>query len=269
MVDYYKVLGVSREASKEEIKKAYRKLATKYHPDKLKPGESDSKFKQINEAYDILSNDDKRQQYEFAQHGGNGGFGFSVDDLFRQHFGQGFSQGFGNGFNVRREDMPQKGKDLRILYKVDLYSAIAGSKQTINIKFDEACSVCNGTGVKTKETCTQCKGTGFVLRHNIQGNMHMSTRSACPSCVGRGFRVIDRCTSCSNGTVNKKVNVSFDIPSGAVSGNIISLSEKGPCGLNGGPSGSIFIELEVVVPNKDNFTKEQLHTLKEILGENS
>ena len=228
--DYYEVLGVSRNADAAEIKKAYRKLALKYHPDK-NPGdkEAEEKFKEAAEAYDVLSNDEKRRRYDQFGHagmggaGGFGGGGMSMDDIF-SHFGDIFSgfgfSGFGGGGRTARR--VNRGTNLRVKVKLNLQEIASGVEKKIKVKKYVACQHCNGTGAKngnSYSTCSTCRGTGQVTRvqNTILGAMQ--TTSTCPTCGGEGRIINEKCPHCNGeGVFSSEEIITINIPAGVAEG---------------------------------------------------
>lgn len=258
--DYYEVLGVSKSADATEIKKAYRKLALKYHPDK-NPGdkEAEEKFKEAAEAYDVLSNEEKRRRYDQFGHAGvggagQGGFGggMSMDDIFSQ-FGDifggfgGFSGfgGFGGGRGARRVN---RGTNLRVKVKMNLQEIAAGIEKKIKVKKYVACQHCNGTGAKdgkSYSTCSTCKGSGQVTRvqNTILGAMQ--TTSTCPTCEGEGKIINEKCTFCNGeGVLMSEEVISINIPAGVAEGMQLSLSGKGNAARRGGVNGDLIVLIE-------------------------
>lgn len=255
--DYYEVLGVSRNADGTEIKKAYRKLAIQYHPDK-NPGnkEAEEKFKEAAEAYDVLSNEDKRRRYDQYGHagvgGGAGGFGggMSMDDIFA-HFGDifggfgGFSGFGGGGHRARRVN---RGSNLRVKVKLTLEEIATGVEKKIKVKKYVACSHCNGSGAKdgsSYSTCTTCNGSGQITR--IQNTIlgQMQTTSTCPSCEGEGKMIKEKCTFCNGEGVQLSEEViTLDIPAGVAEGMQLSLSGKGNAARRGGINGDLIVLIE-------------------------
>ena len=258
--DYYEVLGVSKSADATEIKKAYRKLALKYHPDK-NPGdkEAEEKFKEAAEAYDVLSNEEKRHRYDqFGYAGvggaGQGGFGggMSMDDIFSQFgdiFGSfgGFSGfgGFGGGRGSRRVN---RGTNLRVKVKMSLQEIATGIEKKIKVKKYVACQHCNGTGAKdgkSYSTCSTCKGSGQVTRvqNTILGAMQ--TTSTCPTCEGEGKIINETCTFCNGeGVLMSEEVISINIPAGVAEGMQLSLSGKGNAARRGGVNGDLIVLIE-------------------------
>ena len=258
--DYYEVLGVSKSADATEIKKAYRKLALKYHPDK-NPGdkEAEEKFKEAAEAYDVLSNEEKKRRYDHFGHAGvggagQGGFGggMSMDDIFSQFgdiFGSfgGFSGfgGFGGGRSARRVN---RGTNLRVKVKMNLQEIATGIEKKIKVKKYVACQHCNGTGAKdgkSYSTCSTCKGSGQVTRvqNTILGAMQ--TTSTCPTCEGEGKIINEKCTFCNGeGVLMSEEVISINIPAGVGEGMQLSLSGKGNAARRGGVNGDLIVLIE-------------------------
>ena len=258
--DYYEVLGVSKSADATEIKKAYRKLALKYHPDK-NPGdkEAEEKFKEAAEAYDVLSHEEKRRRYDQFGHAGVGGAGpggfgggMSMDDIFSQFgdiFGSfgGFSGfgGFGGGRSARRVN---RGTNLRVKVKMNLQEIATGIEKKIKVKKYVACQHCNGTGAKdgkSYSTCSTCKGSGQVTRvqNTILGAMQ--TTSTCPTCEGEGKIINEKCTFCNGeGVLMSEEVISINIPAGVGEGMQLSLSGKGNAARRGGVNGDLIVLIE-------------------------
>ncbi|MCR5584408.1 MAG: molecular chaperone DnaJ [Lachnospiraceae bacterium] len=261
--DYYEVLGVTKNASDDEIKKAYRVLAKKYHPD-LNPGnkEAEEKFKEASEAYAVLSDADKRRKYDqfghaaFENGGGAGasGFGFSdMGDIF-SNFGDIFGDLFGmGGFGGRRssysDNEPQKGANVRIGVTITFEEAVFGTKKEVTFNGHDTCPECNGTGARkgtNPETCPQCKGRGQVVfqRQSLFG-MTQSVQ-VCPECRGKGKIIKDKCPKCyGEGFISRKKTIEVNIPAGINDGQAVRLSGEGEPGTNGGPRGDILVEIRV------------------------
>ena len=256
--DYYEVLGVAKNADAAEIKKAYRKLALKYHPDR-NPGdkEAEEKFKEAAEAYDVLSNEEKRRRYDQFGHagvgggaGGFGGGGMSMDDIFA-HFGDIFGSfggfgGFGGGGRSARR--VNRGSNLRVKVKLNLEEIAAGVEKKIKVKKYVACQHCNGTGAKdgkSYSTCSTCKGTGQVTRvqNTILGAMQ--TTSTCPTCGGEGRIINDKCPHCGGeGVLLSEEVITLNIPAGVADGMQLSLSGKGNAARRGGVNGDLIVLIE-------------------------
>ncbi len=254
--DYYEVLGVSKTASEDEIKKAYRGLAKKYHPD-MNPGDKDAevKFKEVNEAYAVLSDSDKRSKYDRFGHdafdpssggGGFGGFGgFSGADF---DFGDIFSSFFGGGSTSSRSraNMPIEGDDVATRVSVSFEEAAFGCKKEVNFARIESCPDCSGSGGTDVEKCSDCGGTGRINVRQQTMLGYMQTQRPCTKCAGKGKIIKNPCKNC-NGKgrikINKKLEV--NIPSGIDNHQNIILRGQGCAGINGGPSGDLIIEVSV------------------------
>ncbi len=249
--DCYEVLGLSREASGEEIKKAYRKLAIQFHPDK-NPGnpEAEEKFKEAASAYEILSDPDKRTRYDrFGHQGvsGGGGQGFhNMEDIFSQ-FGDVFGDLFGGSSagRSRRSNQPRRGADLRYLTEITLQEVLNGLEKEIEFETDENCTPCNGTGADKNSqvtTCNTCGGSGQVVAR--QGFFSMAT--TCPQCRGEGKQIKNPCRTCrGNGRVQVKRKISLNIPPGVDNGTRLRVSGEGEGGGRGGPAGDLYVEIRV------------------------
>lgn len=245
--DYYDVLGVSKTASADEMKKAYRRLAMKYHPDRNKDdADSEDKFKEAKEAWEVLSDSEKRAAYDRFGHAGvnastgSGGFGAEgFGDIFGDVFGDIFGAGRRRGSQVFR------GADLAYELRLDLEKAVAGDNVTIDVPTQVSCGTCGGNGAKkaTQPTnCRTCGGTGQVRMQ--QG--FFSIQQACPACKGSGKVITDPCGSCHGaGRVRKTDTLSVKVPAGVDDGDRIRLSGKGEAGRNGGPSGDLYVEIRV------------------------
>lgn len=267
--DYYDVLGVSKSADATEIKKAYRKLAMKYHPDKNQGDkEAEEKFKEINEAYEVLSDETKRRNYDqfghegvngqgFGGAGGFGGQGFGgFDDIFGDIFGDMFGGGFGGGRPRRRG--PERGADIRQRVNISFEEAAFGKKVQVKINRSEECDECHGSGAKpgtSKKTCSTCNGSGQVqsVQRTPFGNI-ASTRT-CSTCNGEGEVIESPCTKChGKGSIRKTKTIEVDIPAGIDEGQMIKLSGQGELGVRGGPRGDLYIEVNV--KSHQLFTRE-------------
>ena len=257
--DYYEVLGVSRDASKDEIKRAYRKMAKKYHPDVNKAPDAAEKFKEVNEAYEILSDENKKAAYDRYGHaafeqggagaGGFGGQGFGgFEDM---DFGDIFGSFFGGGQSrSRRPTGPQKGEDRYVQIEIDFMDAIKGKKTELKINYDEQCSHCHGTGAKNPNdvhTCSRCGGTGRIRVQQRSPFGTIINETVCPDCHGTGKVVKDKCPHChGSGYINKNVTVELTIPAGINSHQQLRVAGKGQRGVNGGPNGDLYIEIKVL-----------------------
>lgn len=257
--DYYDVLGVNRGASEDEIKKAYRKEAKKYHPD-LHPGdkEAEAKFKEINEAYEVLSNADKKARYDQFGHagvdpnygagaGGGGGFGGFEDfgDIFSNIFGGGFG-GFGGG---QRRNGPVRGKDIRTGVLLTFEEAAFGCKKKVEITRQEECPTCKGSGAKpgTKPVkCKKCNGMGRIRTQTRTPFGMMANETVCPDCRGSGTVVIDPCKDCrGTGRVRKTNKIEVTIPAGINEGQSMQIPGQGEMGLRGGASGDLLVTISI------------------------
>jgi molecular chaperone DnaJ len=253
--DYYEVLEVSRTATDAEIKKAYRKLALKYHPDK-NPGDhqAEDKFKEAAEAYEVLSNPTKRERYNHYGHSGvndhGGGFGMSMEDIFTNFgdiFGSAFG-GFGGGFGGGQRRRVNRGTNLRVKVKLSLEEIAAGVEKKIKVNKYVQCESCSGSGAQhgsSYSTCQTCRGTGQVTRVTNTFLGQMQTTSTCPSCGGEGRTITQKCTSCGgDGIVRGEEVISINIPAGVADGMQLSVSGKGNAGARGGINGDLIILIE-------------------------
>jgi molecular chaperone DnaJ len=259
--DYYEVLGVSKTATDDEIKKAYRKMALKYHPDKNPDDkEAEEKFKEAAEAYDVLSNADKRARYDQFGHsmggqqgfGGFGGGGFSMEDIFSQFgdiFGGRFSGQWGGATGGRGRRV-NRGSDLRIKVKLTLEEIAKGASKTLKIPTLVKCEHCEGTGAKDGKsfsTCSTCNGTGTVIHTQNTFLGPMQSTSTCPSCNGEGKIITEKCSHCNGEGVNRQeTTVSFNIPAGVADGMILTVRGKGNAPRRGGVNGDLLVVIEEV-----------------------
>ena len=262
--DYYEVLGIGKSASEDEIKKAYRSQAKKYHPD-LHPGdkEAEAKFKEVNEAYEILSNPEKKSRYDQFGHagvdpnfgagggygGGFGGFGggFDMGDLggiFSDLFGGGFG-----GFGSRERSGPKKGENIRVRIGISFFEACKGAKKEVEIDHMVSCPDCNGSGAKkgtSPKTCPDCSGSGYVRRVQRTPLGNMQTTSPCSRCQGKGTIIENPCDNCrGTGRVKKRSKIEINIPAGIDNGQTIPLRGMGDKGLDGGPAGDLYVTVSV------------------------
>lgn len=258
--DYYEVLGVDRDASADEIKRAYRKKAIKYHPDKNPGDESaEAKFKEAAEAYDVLSDSEKKGRYDQFGHAGmgaGGGFsgagGFSMEDIFSQ-FGDIFGGGFGGfggfgGGQARRAT--SRGSDIRIRVKLDLKEILHGTEKKVKINKLVQCKACDGKGAKSESdisTCSTCNGTGQVTRVMQTMLGTMQTASTCPTCNGEGKQIIKPCNVCSGkGVVKESEEISFKVPAGVAEGMQLTVRGKGNAAKQGGINGDLLVVIEEI-----------------------
>ena len=255
--DYYEVLGVEKGASAEEIKKAYRKSAMKYHPDR-NPGDktAEEKFKELGEAYEVLSDDEKRSRYDQYGHagvdpnfgaggfngGGFGGFGgFDFGDIFGEFFGGGSRRG-------STQNVPMRGENVGVRLEVTFEEAAFGTEKQVSAQRIENCGNCNGTGSAdgSVETCSYCRGAGQVrTTRNVMG-MTMQTTSECPQCGGRGKVIKNPCNTCrGKGKVRRTQKINVKIPEGVDHGQSVRVRGEGCVGSNGGPNGDLLVEISI------------------------
>lgn len=257
--DYYEILGISKDATETEIKKAYRKLAMKYHPDKNKEDDAEEKFKEISESYAVLSDKEKREQYDRFGHAGidgrysqedifrNADFG-DLGDLFGNIFGRGFG-GFGGGGGGPQRHGPQRGSDLRYDLKITLDDAANGVDTTINVPRAESCESCNGTGAKagtSPKRCATCHGSGQMTRARDTPFGRFMSTSTCSACSGMGETIENPCPACKGTGKTKKVKkISVKIPKGADNGLRLKVRGEGEGGTRGGPAGDLYVVIHV------------------------
>ncbi|MBR4027289.1 MAG: molecular chaperone DnaJ [Lachnospiraceae bacterium] len=268
--DYYEVLGVSKTATDAEIKKAFRALAKKYHPD-AHPGdkECEEKFKEAQEAYAVLSDADKRRQYDQFGHsafdgsGGAGGFDFSgmdMGDIFGDIFGDFFGGGFG-GSRRSANNGPRQGANVRMSIRISFEEAVFGCEKEVEFSYKETCSTCNGSGAKpgtSPETCTKCGGKGKVVYSQQSLFGMMQNVATCPDCNGSGKVVKERCSNChGSGHIVKKIRKPIDIPAGIDNGQSICVRDYGEPGVNGGPRGDLLVE--VIVSRNPAFERQDMN----------
>jgi molecular chaperone DnaJ len=257
--DYYEVLGISKEATKDEIKKAYRKQALKYHPDK-NPGDkkSEENFKEAAEAYEVLSNDDKKARYDRYGHAGmgNNGGGFSgqgmtVEDIFSS-FGDIFGDAFGGfggfGGSRQRGRRVNKGSNLRVKVKLTLQEIAAGTEKKIKVSKYDTCDTCDGTGAadsSSLSSCSTCHGSGQVTRLTNTMLGQMQTTSVCPPCGGEGKTITKKCTACyGEGIVQKEEIIKINIPAGVGKGMQMTVGGKGNAPRRGGVNGDLLVVID-------------------------
>lgn len=268
--DYYKILGVDKNASQEDVKRAFRKLAHEYHPDKK--GGNEAKFKEINEAYQVLGDQNKRAKYdqfgsafEHGQAGGgfsgfegfrdfNGfanGFDINIDDLGDMFGGLGDVFGFGGN---RRQTRARKGSDIQVLLTIDFKEAVFGAEKEISLNKTSQCSKCSGKGYEpgsAVETCKTCGGKGSTMKvqRTIFGNVQIKT--TCSDCAGEGKVYKEKCSRCSGaGIVKEIVNLKVKIPAGIDDGQVIRLEQQGEAGQKGGRAGDLFLKIRVIADKR-------------------
>lgn len=259
--DYYEVLGIGRDADDATIKKAYRVLAKKYHPD-MNPGdaEAEKKFKEASEAYAVLSDPEKRRQYDQFGHaafeggaggaGGFGGFDFSGAD-FSDIFGDIFGDLFGGGGRRggRGNNGPMKGANIRKSIRITFEEAVFGCEKELEVILKDPCTACNGTGAKpgtSPETCPKCGGKGQVVYTSQSFFGTVQNVQTCPNCGGSGKVIKEKCSSCSGtGYTSSKKRIQVSIPAGIDNGQSVRIREKGEPGTNGGPRGDLLVEVNV------------------------
>ena len=257
--DYYEVLGVSKTADEKEIKSAFRKLAKKYHPDVSKEPDAAEKFKEAQEAYAVLSDEQKRKQYDqyghaaFDQMNGGAGFDFSdfdfsdiFGDLFGSAFGGGFSGFGGFGGGSSRSSRARRGNDKLMRVDLTFEEAVFGCKKNINVDVFEECHECGGKGGKGEKTCSTCHGSGSVTSQQNTLFGAFMTRTTCPDCNGKGKTYSSICSDCrGTGKVKENKTLEVKVPAGVDSGNQLRLAGKGDSGSNGGPNGDLYLEFRV------------------------
>ena len=280
--DYYEVLGVSKSATDDEIKKAYRRIAIKYHPDR-NPGnkEAEEKFKEAAEAYSVLSDQQKRQQYDQfgfdgpnmgGGFGGFGGGGFSMDDIFSMfgdvfggHGFGGFSSGFGGGGG--RQAAQYRGADLRLKVRLSLNEVATGVTKKFKVRKDITCSHCHGTGAEAgsgSETCPNCHGQGYVVKTVRTMLGMMQTQTECPTCHGEGTVIKNKCHECGGtGVVKGDEVVEINIPAGVAEGMVVNVPGKGNAGQHNGISGNIQVYIEE--EKNDTFVRDEKDVIYNLL----
>jgi len=248
--DYYETLGVPRGASQEEIKQAFRKLARQYHPDVSKEPDAEERFKEMNEAYSVLSDEQKRAQYDrFGRVDNMGGaqdFNVNINDIFEELFGFG---GVGSSGRGSRRNAPRRGRDLQMVVELTFEEAIFGVEKEIKFEREETCATCRGSGAEpgsTPQTCDTCGGRGEVRQVRQTFIVQMVETTTCPKCQGRGQIIEKLCHTCAGrGLERKKVTKKVSIPAGVDNGMQIRLPGEGGPGTNGGPNGNLFLVVDV------------------------
>lgn len=290
MSDYYEILGVDKNATKDEIKSAFRKMARQWHPDINKAPEAEAKFKELGKAYETLMDDDKRATYDRYGEDGLNSAGFNtqgpfangfgdLDEIFSSFFGGGFG-GFGGFGGGRKQDpnAPQRGDDLRLDIEIEFEEAAFGLSRNIKIEHLETCSTCNGTGAKAgskPQTCQTCGGRGSIQQTTRTVLGHFTQIVTCPHCNGKGTIISDPCPDCK-GKGRKSVEKSIDvkIPAGVDNGSKMRLSHEGDAGKNGGIAGDLYIVIHVKPSDYyqregvNVYTKLDLKPAQAVLGDN-
>jgi len=287
--DYYEVLGVSKEASQPEIKKAYRKLVKKYHPDVNKESNAEEKFKEVQEAYEVLSDDSKRSAYDQYGQAGTAGFDpgsgfngfntggvpFDMGDIFGSFFGGGSNAGFDFGMGRDTGSRDNRGADIRYRVNLSFLEAMKGGEFDIRIRRDVSCEHCEGTGSETKKTkeCPECKGKGKVrnVRSTILGQI--SVVSTCERCSGTGEIPEEKCKVCGGlGIKSEEKDMKIKIPAGAYDGMVLRFRGGGNTGRRNGLTGDLYIEVEVELSREferrgsDIYSKEEIPVYTAVLG---
>jgi molecular chaperone DnaJ len=271
--DYYEILGVPRDASKEDLKKAYRRLARKYHPDVNKEAGAEERFKEINRAYEVLSEPDTRARYdrfgEAGVNGGAGGAGFDYTDMggfadiFETIFGGGFG---GSAGTTRRRSGPVRGDDLRLDFKLKFREAVFGGEKEIRIRHLENCQACGGSGAQAgtgARSCSTCNGSGQVRRATRTPFGTFAQVSTCPTCNGAGEVIEEKCNVCSGvGRKQETKKLKITIPAGVDNGTRLRVPKEGDAGLKGGPSGDLYVYL--AVEEDEVFKREGIDIKSEI-----
>lgn len=263
MSDYYKILNVDKNSPQEDIKKSYRALAMKYHPDHTNGDkESEEKFKQISEAYDVLSNPEKKQDYDNPQRD-------FLKDIFSNMGGMG---GFGGGnpfhrqrTNVVREDVPKRGMDTQQVINANISDFILGGKVELNFDYFDLCNECNGNGGKNFIQCKECGGSGAKTIMTRRGNTTFSSMEPCTACKGRGFSYEKICDKCNGDCkIPKSKKLMIDIPVSLKDGMGIRMVGASGKGTNGAPNGDLLVKVNMRYPNVSELTEEQISLLRSI-----
>lgn len=262
--DYYEVLGVDKNADDKQIKSAFRRLAKEYHPDLNKSADAEEKFKEVQEAYEVLSDPSKRKTYDqfghaaFDQNGNAGGYGgfsgfngdfssFGFDDI---DLGDILSGVFGNGFGFNssksRSNRKTKGKDILYEMKISFMEAVHGCKKDITLDLNETCEKCDGKGGKKEKNCPHCHGSGTITEEQKTLFGAFVSKKTCPECSGTGVTYEEICDKCKGkGKVKQRKTISVTVPAGVDTGHQVRIKEKGEPGLNGGPNGDVYVEFVV------------------------
>jgi molecular chaperone DnaJ len=284
--DYYETLGIDKNATTQDVKSAFRKLAKKYHPDNKETGD-EAKFKEISEAYQVLSDEQKRKTYDQFGSGafdgtGPGGFGggfqgfdfsdMGLDDILSQVFGGGFSSGFG-GRSSRGGRRQTRGSDMEVNIVIPFEDAVYGTEKTFDVNIIDPCDKCNGHGGTGEKTCSTCGGTGRVIEQRQSLFGIFQSESACPNCQGTGVTFSNKCTNCGgDGIVKHKRNIKLRVPKGIEDGDTMRMAGKANAGMFGGPRGDIYINFSVKTheiyqrDGRDVYVKIPLTITEAVLG---
>lgn len=254
--DYYEVLGIDKNADANVVKRAYRKMAKQYHPDANDSPDAEDKFKEIQEAYEVLGDSQKKANYDRFGHsafeqggaGSHGAHGFDFDDL-GDIFGSFFGGGFGGGSRRQRANAPVQGDDTYASITINFLEAAHGCNKEVEILFEEECDQCHGSGAKSSsdiETCPTCHGSGMIQEQVRTALGTMVNQRVCPTCQGSGKKIKNKCPKCSGvGSVKKRIKVELKIPEGINEGQRLRVNNKGQRGQNGGPYGDLYVEIRV------------------------
>ncbi|MDS1346782.1 molecular chaperone DnaJ [Planktothrix agardhii] len=271
--DYYEILGVSREADTEELKRAYRRLARKYHPDVNKEAGSEERFKEISRAYEVLKEPELRARYDrFGEAGvSSGAAGFDPNftdpftDIFESFF-SGFGGGVGGNTQARKRTGPARGDDLRLDLRLEFKEAIFGGEKEIRIKHLETCETCTGTGAKPgtrPQTCSTCGGSGQVRRATRTPFGSFTQVSVCPNCNGTGQMIEDKCSTCGGRGLNEVTKkLKINVPAGVDNGTRLRVANEGDAGKRSGPPGDLYVFLSVAPDAK--FKRDGINILSEV-----
>ena len=271
--DYYEILGVSREADTEELKRAYRRLARKYHPDVNKEAGSEERFKEISRAYEVLKEPELRARYDrFGEAGvSSGAAGFDPNftdpftDIFESFF-SGFGGGVGGNTQTRKRTGPARGDDLRLDLRLEFKEAIFGGEKEIRIKHLETCETCTGTGAKPgtrPQTCSTCGGSGQVRRATRTPVGSVTQVSVCPNCNGTGQMIEDKCSTCGGRGLNEVTKkLKINVPAGVDNGTRLRVANEGDAGKRSGPPGDLYVFLSVAPDAK--FKRDGINILSEV-----
>lgn len=283
MADYYEILEVSKNATKDEIKSAFRKKARVLHPDVNKAPDAEEKFKELGKAYEVLMDDDKRQMYDRYGEDGLKNSGYDSQGPFAGGFGdlsEIFNSFFGGGFGFQRQrdpNAPQQGDDLRVNVEITFEEAVYGTTKEIKVDHMEICTECNGTGAKKgskPEKCSACNGTGQVTQTARTPLGSFTQITTCLHCNGTGIKITNPCPSCKGtGMMTKEKKLELKIPAGVDTGSKMRLSGEGDAGKNGGPAGDLYVVLYVQDSNYyerdgyDVYTKIEISPAQAVLGD--